>query len=189
MSSIGNKIYELRKRKGLTQEELSDSAKINLRTLQRIENGDNEPRNHTLKNLCSILETNLEDLLNAGKVESLSYLTYFHLSVISVIFIPLGNIIIPLILWVTKRDKIVSLREQGINLINFQINWTIFLSLFLLANALDLIHPQLARMLGSFGYYYIGILSVNFIYPIIVSILVSNWKVRNYYPTLIRFIN
>ncbi|MCX6262508.1 MAG: DUF4870 domain-containing protein, partial [Bacteroidia bacterium] len=28
----------------------------------------------------------------------------FHLSVLTFIFIPLGNIIIPLILWITKRD-------------------------------------------------------------------------------------
>lgn len=187
MGTIGNKISEIRKRKGLTQEELSDLAKINLRTLQRIENGDNEPRSHTLKNLCIILETNLEDLLNAGKIENLGYITYLHLSVISVIFIPLGNIIFPFILWVTKRDKIVSLREQGINLMNFQLNWTIFFSLFLLANTLELIHLPLR--LGLIEYYCIGILSINFIYPIIVSILVSNWKVRNYYPTLIRFIN
>jgi transcriptional regulator with XRE-family HTH domain len=43
METIGDKILEIRKRKGLTQEELSDLAKINLRTLQRIEKGETGP--------------------------------------------------------------------------------------------------------------------------------------------------
>jgi transcriptional regulator with XRE-family HTH domain len=48
METIGAKILEIRKRKGLTQEELSDLAKINLRTLQRIEKGETGLRGNTL---------------------------------------------------------------------------------------------------------------------------------------------
>jgi transcriptional regulator with XRE-family HTH domain len=62
METIGDKILEIRKRKGLTQEELSDLAKINLRTLQRIEKGETVPRGNTLKMLCSVLEINMEDI-------------------------------------------------------------------------------------------------------------------------------
>jgi len=43
MNEIGQKIREVRKRKGLSQEELAESAKVNLRTIQRIENNENEP--------------------------------------------------------------------------------------------------------------------------------------------------
>ncbi len=56
MNSIGNKISELRKVKGYTQEELAELSKINLRTIQRIENDKNEPRGKTLKLICDILE-------------------------------------------------------------------------------------------------------------------------------------
>jgi len=55
MNSIGQKILEIRKRKGLSQEALSDLAKINLRTLQRIEKGETEPQGNTLRNLCNVL--------------------------------------------------------------------------------------------------------------------------------------
>lgn len=64
METIGAKILEIRNRKGLTQEKLSDLSKINLRTLQRIEKGTTEPRSDTLNNICRVLEVNVEDLLN-----------------------------------------------------------------------------------------------------------------------------
>jgi transcriptional regulator with XRE-family HTH domain len=56
MSSIGNRIVQSRKLKGLTQEELASMAKLNLRTIQRIESGRNTPRESTLKFICEILE-------------------------------------------------------------------------------------------------------------------------------------
>jgi len=34
---------------------------------------------------------------------------------------PLGNIILPMILWLTKKDKIIGLKEVGANLLNYQI--------------------------------------------------------------------
>ena len=69
MNALGIKILEIRKRKGFSQEELSDLAKINLRTLQRIEKGETVPHGNTLKNLCQVLELNIEDILDYGKVE------------------------------------------------------------------------------------------------------------------------
>ncbi|MCB0540285.1 MAG: helix-turn-helix transcriptional regulator, partial [Bacteroidetes bacterium] len=48
MDYIANKIIEVRKLKGLSQEELAEKAQVNLRTIQRIENGENKPREKTL---------------------------------------------------------------------------------------------------------------------------------------------
>jgi transcriptional regulator with XRE-family HTH domain len=55
MDTIGEKILEIRKRKVLTQEELSSLSNINLRKLQRIEKGETEPLGNTLKSTCKIL--------------------------------------------------------------------------------------------------------------------------------------
>lgn len=63
-----------------------------------------------------------------GKGEEVKFLLFFHLSVLFFVIIPLGNIIIPMILWYTKRDKNVALNRQVSELINFQILWTIFFS-------------------------------------------------------------
>ena len=69
METIGTKISKIRKQKGMSQEELADMSKINLRTLQRIEKDENEPRGNTLKQLCEVLKINIEDLLDYGKKE------------------------------------------------------------------------------------------------------------------------
>ncbi|MEH6621081.1 helix-turn-helix transcriptional regulator, partial [Maribacter arcticus] len=57
MENIGQKIVELRKSKGYTQEELAEKAKVNLRTIQRIENEENKPSGNTLKFICEALDT------------------------------------------------------------------------------------------------------------------------------------
>jgi transcriptional regulator with XRE-family HTH domain len=46
---LGKRIVELRKMKGLTQEELIEKCNLSVRTLQRIESGEVTPRNSTIK--------------------------------------------------------------------------------------------------------------------------------------------
>lgn len=53
---LGKKIYESRKAKGLTQEQLVEKCNLNVRTIQRIEAGDVTPRSHTIKSLFEVLE-------------------------------------------------------------------------------------------------------------------------------------
>ncbi|WP_297086225.1 helix-turn-helix domain-containing protein [uncultured Draconibacterium sp.] len=55
---LGKKIAELRKLKGLTQEELVEKCKLNVRTLQRIEAGEVRPRAYTLNVLSEVLDYN-----------------------------------------------------------------------------------------------------------------------------------
>ncbi len=59
---LGLKITALRKQKGLTQEELVDQCNINVRTLQRIENGEVSPRSYTVKMILSALDYDYESL-------------------------------------------------------------------------------------------------------------------------------
>ncbi|CAL2101810.1 Helix-turn-helix transcriptional regulator [Tenacibaculum sp. 190130A14a] len=58
---LGRKIYELRKQKGLTQEELVEMCNINVRTIQRIEAGETTPRSFTIKAILEALEANLDN--------------------------------------------------------------------------------------------------------------------------------
>jgi transcriptional regulator with XRE-family HTH domain len=53
---LGRKIVELRKAKGLTQEELVEKCKLNVRTLQRIEAGEVTPRSYTIKMIFNALD-------------------------------------------------------------------------------------------------------------------------------------
>jgi transcriptional regulator with XRE-family HTH domain len=125
MDHIGQRISEIRRNKGLSQEALSDLAQINLRTLQRIEKGETDPLGNTLKKLCQALGINMEDILDYGKTEDPKFMLLFYVSVMSFIIVPLGNLIVPMILWITKRDKIADLNRRGIILLKFQLFWTI----------------------------------------------------------------
>lgn len=53
---LGKRISELRKEKGLTQEQLVEMCNLNVRTIQRIEAGEVTPRNYTIKSLFEALE-------------------------------------------------------------------------------------------------------------------------------------
>lgn len=186
METIGAKILEIRNRKGLTQEKLSDLSKINLRTLQRIEKGTTEPRSDTLNNICKVLEVNIEDILDYGRKSDLKFIKYFHLSVLACLFFPLGSVFLPLILWLTKRDKIIGLNEQGINVLNFQILWSIFFYFsFTLWGILSFIHWIHANLFLFVGF---GLYIPNIIYPIINSHLISKGILRKFYFSPIEFL-
>ena len=58
--ALGKRIAELRKIKGLTQEELVHKCNINVRTLQRIENGVVMPRSYTIKMIFEVLGSEID---------------------------------------------------------------------------------------------------------------------------------
>jgi len=61
---LGKKISELRKAKGMTQEELVEMCNLNVRTVQRIEAGEVTPRSYTVKALFEALGYHWENQLN-----------------------------------------------------------------------------------------------------------------------------
>ena len=61
---LGRKIVELRRARGLTQEELVEKCNLSVRTLQRIESGEVTPRSHTLKVIFAALDQKVYDPSN-----------------------------------------------------------------------------------------------------------------------------
>lgn len=59
MSELGKKIKNVRIKRGLSQDELAELAKVNLRTIQRIENNETAPREKTLKLIFDALDIEL----------------------------------------------------------------------------------------------------------------------------------
>src|SRR5690554_1784631 len=186
MKTIGQKITEIRKQKGLSQEELAENSKISLRTIQRIEKDETDPRGATLKAVCDALGINLEDILDYGKHEDKTYLIFLHLSVLVFCVIPFGNIILPAILWLNKRDKIIDVHIQGGNILNFQIIWTILSNMAMVTFAVFKImhYPNANWFIAIFFVLYI----INFIYPIVNVLLINKGKRRKLYPEVIRFV-
>src|SRR5690554_6405146 len=106
METIGTKITQLRKQKAFSQEQLAESAKVNVRTIQRIENNETTPRGTTLKLVCDALGVTPYEIINFENTEDHTFLIWLHLSVLIGLILPLGNILIPLILWIGNRNKI-----------------------------------------------------------------------------------
>lgn len=69
--NLGKKIADLRKAKGFTQEELVQKCQLNVRTLQRIENGEVMPRAYTIRAIFNALDYDYsKDLVDLEKSET-----------------------------------------------------------------------------------------------------------------------
>ena len=139
----GELIKKLRQTKGITQEELSAKTDISVRTIQRIENGEVDPRAYTLQSIAAALEVDFEVLAGAEEVaiplgettkkEKNRWLPLLHLSGLLLLIIP------PIILWIWKRDQVENMHKHAYDVINFQLSMT----LYLLPCALFSIYPIL----------------------------------------------
>lgn len=126
-SDLSKKIKELRTNKGFSQDELSQVSQLSLRTIQRIESGETEPRGDTLRRLAQALDVTPNELIDWTEHQDNGYLAILNLSALSFIAFPLLGVIIPLALWVLKREKIKRVDYIGKRIINFQITWCLFL--------------------------------------------------------------
>ncbi|PKH51608.1 hypothetical protein CXF68_13360 [Tenacibaculum sp. Bg11-29] len=70
--ALGKRISELRKQKGLTQEELVEKCNINVRTIQRIEAGETIPRSFTIKTILQALDAdiNVDNIINEIEISN-----------------------------------------------------------------------------------------------------------------------
>lgn len=168
----GELIKRLRSKKGITQEELAARTEISVRTIQRIENGEVDPRAHTLQSIAAALEVDFEVLAVTEssdgdmKNEDSKWLPLLHLSGLLLLIIP------PIILWIWKRDKVENIQKHAFDVINFQLSMT----LYLLPCVLFSIYPFLV-ILGVYSQ---------------VIIIINTVKVTNFhsykYPLTIRFL-
>lgn len=124
---LGQRIKELRKQKGMSQEFLSEESGLSLRTIQRIEKGETNPTGESLKRLSNALNVNPDELIDWSIKEDKRYLTFLNLSALTFLLFPLLGILIPFILWTSRKGKIKNINKLGKDLINFEITWTLLL--------------------------------------------------------------
>jgi len=101
-----------------------------------------------------------------------------HLSQLLTFITGFGGLIVPLIIWVTQKESVIKMDEQGKGILNFQI------SLFLYA--IVCIPLILAFGLGIIGLIVLCFLS--FLYPIINAIKASHGETPKY-PLSLNFIS
>lgn len=161
--NLAIKVKELRNRKGFSQEQLSEESNLSLRTIQRIEKGESIPRGDTLIKISQALGVTPDDILEWANIEDKGYLTLLNLSSISVVVQPLLGIIIPIVMWILKREKIKLVDDTGKKLINFQITWTLVLYITIIIDSQGTFIPFDFNILNSIfilisDYAFIGII-------------------------------
>tara|TARA_R110002012_G_scaffold120556_2_gene269957 strand:- start:3150 stop:4907 length:1758 start_codon:yes stop_codon:yes gene_type:complete len=124
-TSIGERLKYQRKMKGYSQEELAHRTNVTVRTIQRIEKEEVAPHLNTVKLLAVALEIEVDELvpLENPKEETIKkkWLLLMHATPLAGLFLPLLNVLIPLFLWIHKREDNTIYNEHGIKVINFQI--------------------------------------------------------------------
>src|SRR5688572_539815 len=121
--SIHERVLTARRKKGFTQEELAELAKLTVRTIQRIESGETKPRPYTLKAIAVALDISFESLQNTeaasqqpihwsldcqslqNKEESIHFLQLICLSCFSYLVLPYVHFLIPAYLLKKRKEQ------------------------------------------------------------------------------------
>ena len=127
--TIGQLIKELRLKKGMTQEELASQTEISVRTIQRIEKGEVDPRSHTIQSIASALEVEYDELVNFNKYDLVdanpthnsAWIPIVHLSGLFFLLFP------PILIWLGTKNKVKGINKHAADVVNFQISMLVYL--------------------------------------------------------------
>ncbi|MRH99228.1 DUF4870 domain-containing protein [Kriegella sp. EG-1] len=111
------------------------------------------------------------------KRENKSLLAVTHLSQLLDFVTGIGGLIVPLVIWLTQKDSVLGMDENGKSIINFRISMFIYV--------LICIPLILLFGLGLLGFIILGILY--FIFPIVNAIKASNGE-EPHYPFSMKFV-
>jgi transcriptional regulator with XRE-family HTH domain len=119
----GKLIKELRIKKGMTQEELADKTEVSARTIQRIENGEVDPRAYTLQMIARALEVDYNIFLEnepdeqeeIQQAKANNWLGLLHISSIIPLIFP------TVLIWSLKKDKIKGMSGHYRNVLSAQL--------------------------------------------------------------------
>lgn len=100
-------IKELRIKKGMTQEELATKTEVSARTIQRIENGEVDPRAYTLQMIAKALDVDFslfvendpERVNGSSNIDNSHWCGLLHLSGLFPLIIP------TLLIWHSRKHK------------------------------------------------------------------------------------
>jgi transcriptional regulator with XRE-family HTH domain len=132
----GKLIKELRLKKGLTQEELASMTELSTRTIQRIENGEVDPRSYTLQMIAKALDVEFSifaenEVEENIKIDNNKWLAILHFSGLLPIFFP------SILFWKLRKKQtedisfhfraVISLQLMilGISFVGLWIYWKV----------------------------------------------------------------
>ena len=101
-----------------------------------------------------------------------------HLSQLLTFITGFGGLLVPLVIWITQKENVFAMNEQGKHILNFQLS--------ILVYSIICIPMILAFGLGALGLIILCI--VSFVYPIINAIRASHGETPRY-PLSLNFIS
>jgi transcriptional regulator with XRE-family HTH domain len=180
-NSLSERLKHHRKLKNFSQESLAEAAGISVRTIQRIETGDSIGSAYTIEKLAVTLGIDVSEFTNEPTLHSFDHLNagkqlkLLNLSTLSVILIPLSNIILPLFILSKNKDN-AALHQNGRKILNFQIVWTLITMLFIVFVPLLLLLFKPFRGAGvplAIPVYYISVMA-NVYFTLSISVAINN---------------
>ncbi|WP_242086437.1 DUF4870 domain-containing protein [Aestuariivivens sediminis] len=100
-----------------------------------------------------------------------------HLSQLITLLVGFGSLLLPLILWLTQKERVYQMDQHGKNIINFQLSLIVY--------CLICIPLILWFGLGLLGFIILGIISV--VFPIVNAVKASKGEIPKY-PLSLNFI-
>ncbi|MEO9803643.1 MAG: helix-turn-helix domain-containing protein [Reichenbachiella sp.] len=181
---LATRIKALRRRKGFSQEELSEKSGLSLRTVQRIENGETEPLGDSLKKIADALNANPDELIDWTIKEDSSFLKVLNLSTLTFLFFPLLGILVPYMIWGSKGNKIKGIDEVGRDVINFQITWNLILFFGLIVTIVGFTSQNTTwrTLITSNLIFYALMYALNIFMILYNTLLIHNEKSVRYFP-------
>lgn len=133
---LSQKIITLRNQKGYSQQKLADESKVSLRTIQRIENGESSPRGDTLNRIFDALGVSTDSSDFKTLEDQKWVLHLLNLStLLGIIIQPILGILVPIVLWLLKKNEVTFVDNYGKKIIQVQGIWIIMIySIFFLAS-------------------------------------------------------
>ena len=101
-----------------------------------------------------------------------------HLSQLITLVTGFGSLLLPLVLWVTQKEKVYQMDTHGKNIINFQLSLIVY--------CIICVPLILLFGLGLLGFAVLGIISI--IFPIVNAIRASRGETPTY-PLSLNFIS
>ncbi|WP_299219169.1 helix-turn-helix transcriptional regulator [uncultured Aquimarina sp.] len=162
---LGKKIAALRKSKRITQESLVERSGISVRTIQRIENGEANPRNHTIEKILSALDSNMSvfEIDQSSSKKSSKWLTISWIAGIG--YLLLGFIEGPMdFTRLLKDTDLIEVMESSfIPIMDYSENFYVIIKLLVMIN----------YTLFIYGFITIGARTKSYLLKIISIILLS----------------
>ncbi len=120
----------------------------------------------------------MESNYHTLKREDNQLLVITHLTQLITLITGFGSLLVPLILWVTQKDKVYQMDVHGKAILNFQLSIILY----------TIICVPLVFIfgLGLLGFVIIGIISI--VFPIVNAIKASNGELPSY-PLSLNFVS